>query len=273
MELDKVTEIFFSPTNTTKEVITAIAKGIGVTNTEAIDLTKPAIRDKFNLHIESSKEILILGVPVYEERIPEILERTLTKLKGEEQAIILVALYGNIGEGIALKQLKALAEQGGFKVVGAASFIGEHSFSTSKLEIAQGRPDRADLKQAEEFGKRIAKKLKNSADIHKLPELKIEGKLPLIAKVLPRNSARFFAQKPKVEKENCNSCGICVSSCPVGAIAKDNLEINDMICLRCFACVRVCPQEARKINFKKGWIVKFILKMKSRKRKEPRTYL
>lgn len=273
MKIDKLTKIYFSPTNTTQQIVEAISMSLKIQNTKTIDLTKPEVRQNFKLDINLNNELLIIGVPVYEERIPEIIEKSLVKLSGQGQPIILIALYGNIGEGIALKQLKELVEENGFNVIGAGSFIGEHSFSNSELKIAKSRPDKDDLKKAKYFGKKIIEKLKTSNNIKNFAELDIQGELPLIAKILPRNSAKMFAEKPKIDNKKCNRCGICINICPVGAIDKKELKIDDNICLRCFACVKKCPKESRKINFKKSCLVKLILRKKGKVRKEPKIYL
>lgn len=272
MKIDKLTKIYFSPTNTTQQIIEAISKGLEIKNNRTINLTKPKVRQNFKLDIDSINELLIIGVPVYEERIPEVIEKSLANLSGQGQPVILIVLYGNIGEGIALKQLKTLVEENEFNVIGAGSFIGEHSFSNNELKIAKGRPDKDDFKKAIYFGKEIIRKIKTSNNIENFAELDIQGKLPLIAKILPRNSAKIFAEKPKVNNKKCSRCGICVNACPVGAIDKKELKINDDICLRCFACVKKCPKEARKIDFKKSLLVKFILRKKGKIRKEPKIY-
>ena len=272
MEIDKLTKIYFSPTNTTQQIVEAISMGLKIKNTKTINLTKPEVRQNFKLDTNLNNELLIVGVPVYEERIPEVIKNSLAHLSGQGQPIILIVLYGNIGEGIALKQLKALVEEKGFNVIGAGSFIGEHSFSNNEFKIAKGRPDKKDLKKAKNFGRKIIGKLKTYNNIENFTELDIQGELPLIAKIMPRNSAKIFAEKPKVDNKKCNRCGICVNVCPVGAIDKTELKIDDEICLRCFACVKKCPKEARKINFKKSWLVKLFLRKKGKVRKEPKIY-
>jgi len=44
---------------------------------------------------------------------------------------------------------------------------------------------------------------------------------------------------------DCTSCGVCVSACPVDAIAEGSsqYEISDA-CIDCGACVSECPVEA-----------------------------
>ncbi len=52
---------------------------------------------------------------------------------------------------------------------------------------------------------------------------------------------------PWVDQARCVSCGVCVETCPVGAIALDAAEkaaIDESGCIRCGACHGACPQEA-----------------------------
>lgn len=89
----------------------------------------------------------LIGVPVYEAGIPGILNSFLTGLKGSNKPVVLIAVYGNMSEGTALNELYSIAHNSGFNVIGAGSFIGEHSFSTEETPIAKGRPDSEDICQ------------------------------------------------------------------------------------------------------------------------------
>ena len=53
----------------------------------------------------------------------------------------------------------------------------------------------------------------------------------------------------KIDSEKCNACGLCVKSCPFGAIAvSDELAQANELCTLCGACVNVCPQAALEIE-------------------------
>ena len=57
----------------------------------------------------------------------------------------------------------------------------------------------------------------------------------------------------KIDKQKCNACGLCVKSCPFGAIAiaDETAQANER-CTLCGACVSVCPQEALEIERRKA---------------------
>lgn len=271
MLIDSITLIYFSPTGTTKKIINSIIKGMEMSNNQIIDLTFPEERNTSIPPING--DMVLIGVPVYEEKIPEIIYEVLTNLKGNGKPIILVGVYGNIGDGIVLNELDFIAKDSGFKVVAASSFIGEHSFSTDEIPIAKNRPNNEDLKKAEEFGKSIIEKMKRINDLKDI-SLKIpKGKLPLMAKIVPKNSARLFTKTPIADLNICTHCNICVNLCPCGAINKENLEINEEQCLRCFSCVKRCPKNARKIIYTPRLLVSKVLKMKNKVVNEPKIYL
>lgn len=271
MLINSVTAVYFSPTGTTKKIMNAIINGMGAEDNEIIDITLPQARKKEISLIKG--DIVLIGVPVYEESIPKILNQFLTSLKGEGKPVVIVGVYGNIGEGIVLNELGRITSNSGFKVAAAATFIGEHSFSTKELPVAENRPDNNDLKKAEEFGQNIMKKMQKITNLNDASIMIPQGKLPLISKVLPEDSARLFTQKPDVYKSLCNHCNVCVKSCPVGAINKETLEINEELCLRCFSCVKRCVKKARRIIYRPKFVVANVLKMKSRVDKEPKIFL
>ncbi|EKQ51492.1 MULTISPECIES: EFR1 family ferrodoxin [unclassified Clostridium] len=271
MIISSVTSIYFSPTGTTKKVINSITKGMGKVNNTIINLTNLNVRSNLNPVIDS--DIVLIGVPVYEEKVPEMLSEFLINLKGNGKTVVLVAVYGNFGEGIALNELNTMAINSGFKVVAAASFIGEHSFSTKEAPVQEGRPDYYDLMTAESFGRNIIEKMKKLENIDDVRLYIPKGKLPLMAKVLPKNSARIFTKTPSADMNICNHCGACVKLCPMNAINKDTLNIDNEKCIRCFCCVKKCSKNARKIIYRPKFIVSKMLREKNKIKRTPQIFI
>ena len=57
---------------------------------------------------------------------------------------------------------------------------------------------------------------------------------------------RLFVQKPKIVKNKCIRCCVCVRSCPEHAISLDKIsaQINYNMCIRCYCCHEQCPEGA-----------------------------
>jgi ferredoxin len=269
MTVNTLTQIFFSPTGTTRQILSAIGQGINADKIIGYDLTPPEKRDNFQLTLDRENGIVLLGVPVYEEHVPDLIWDALNRIEANGQSIILIAVYGNIGFGLCLKELEAWAKRGGFNVIAAGAFIGEHSFSHKGLPLAEGRPDIKDMSSAREFGMSVLAKIQH--DIPLNPD--IPGHLPPISYVLPKNSAKLFAHYPKVDLKKCTRCNRCIYICPSGAIDPGTLEIDHSKCLHCFACVRVCAPSARKIKLKFKTMVKTVLKAQTKKRKITELFL
>ncbi len=272
MIIDKLVKVFFSPTRSTEKIVHAIAKGWGIAEQKTINLNSLEQRHNFKFNIQPS-EAVILGIPVYEERIPNLLYPVLSKIRGQDQPMILVVTYGNISAGIALKQITKIMRSQGFKIIAAANFIGEHAFSQENLKIAFGRPDRQDIEKAELLGKQIQQKIESTEKIKNIPELKIKGELLPMSKLLPRHSEIIFTHAPVIDSQLCQHCRKCLEICPVNAIDPDTLISRDKLCIRCFACVKLCPNNARRITYKKPVLVKTVLKKLGKKRKEPEIYI
>lgn len=151
--------------------------------------------------------------------------------------------------------------------------IGEHSFATEKTPIAKGRPNYEDLYKDEEFGRKIIEKMLNMNDLSNNTLQIPIGKKQLMAKILPEDSARIFTEIPIADINLCSRCNVCVKLCPMGAIDKESLEINETKCLRCFCYVRKCPKKARKIVYKSKFLVSKVLAIKNRKARMPQIYI
>jgi ferredoxin len=173
-------------------------------------------------------------------RLPDLLSDWLRQLDLRRTPTVCVVVYGNRAYENALLELKdTVSERGGIPI-GAAAFIGEHSFSSPERPASVGRPDSNDLRQAEDFGRQIARQLSSASAFELGYALSVPGSFPYggITKLW---DVDFIAVG-----EGCIQCGICAEHCPTGAIdrAKSG-SVDSVKCITCCACIKRCPKRAR----------------------------
>jgi ferredoxin/flavodoxin len=239
MEVKRVRLIYFSPTGTTQKVLESIAEGIAVEDVKHINLTLPEEAQKTIPRL--SDELAIIGAPVYGGRLPVDAITRFKKLKANNTPTILIVVYGNREFEDALLELKNLAIQLDFSPVAAGAFIGEHSFATEALPIANGRPDSLDVQKAMDFGVKVKDKVAALDSLDAEMDFEIPGRFPYEAE-----GARTMAVAPVTNADTCTMCGMCAGVCPTAAISINaRVETEIERCIRCCACIKICPEDAR----------------------------
>jgi ferredoxin len=233
MKLNKTVAIYFSPTHTTEKSLKAFAKGTGLPF-EMVDLTTPRHRSSFKRSFQPN-ELVVVGLPVYAGRLPGLIDDFFANLEGNGAPAVAVVVYGNRDYDDSLLELKMKLESRSFKVRAAATFIGEHTFSS---KIATGRPDANDLVTASDFGKRTILSI-----AQEIPgDLKFKGTYPFKAKVIGPGIV------PTTSAE-CVLCGLCIDNCPWGAIdSNDCKKVDASKCMRCARCIKECPSGAKQFT-------------------------
>lgn len=235
--------MYFSPTGTTEKTIKEIGQGLldnsDIVKGDIIDFTYPGIREKGISFVEN--DILLIGVPVYAGRVPNVLIKYLNTIKGEGGIAIPIVLYGNRDYDDALIELNDILVTNGFKVIAGAAFIGEHSFSYT---LAKDRPDAEDLDISRRFGNDIRDKIINNID----EELHIKGNRPYKKHYIPKdeddNPVDIRKVVPKTD-DNCIDCKICAKVCPMASIDYENVKDIIGICIKCGACIKKCPTNSK----------------------------
>lgn len=264
MHISKVWAVSFSPTGTSRKIIGTVAGEISGGEHQSLDLTCSAAAERRF----KSDELVVVGVPVYAGRVAPLAVKRLKALQGDDSPAVVVVLYGNREYEDALIELKDIAVAASLRPLAAAAFIGEHSFSSSALPIAAGRPDDNDLDIAGVFGRRIVEKLLKLENSGQIQNIEVPGNIPYKKYPGP------LPATPEVDLMSCTRCGLCAASCPNGAITLAETPVKDVErCIFCCACIKNCPEHAVYIGApavqeKRQW-----LHENYAARKEPEIYL
>ena len=165
----------------------------------------------------ATEDTAVIVFPVYSQNIPKPVKRFLKAL--EAKHVALIATYGKISYGNVLYEAQKLLQ--GQVIAGAYIPIG-HTFLDGDCEF-----DAPKLRP-------IAERIKAPRQVT-IPKT---AKNPL-ANVFPGLRSRIGV---KIKKgDNCDNCGLCERSCPVGAIQNGRIRSQ---CIRCLRCVTNCPQKA-----------------------------
>lgn len=299
----RVRGMYFSGTGTTEKIVTTVARELAhalvqkqagpdeedlpepaCSKAPDINFTPPAARE--SVYRFEPRDIVVFGVPVIAGRVPNVLLPFLNTLEGGGALAIPVVLYGNRNFDDALIELRNILEERGFHTVAAAAFIGEHSFSRV---LAAGRPDEADLKIAEEFAQKAARKIRSLAaadgaeeagtdlPLHAPAPIEVDGEDPIRPYYKPRdrqgNFINILKVKPKLDESKCTKCGICVSACPMGSIKAEEPGVVDGICIKCCGCEKKCPEGALYFDDEGYLYHKRELELGYPDRKEPALYI
>ena len=239
----KINAVYFSATGTTKKAVKNLALELAKHfNEEAInykDFTLPSGREEA-LHF-AHDDIVIVAVPVYAGRVPNVLLNYLNNVKADGAKAVALVLYGNRDYDDALLELTDILRMNGFNISAAGAFIGEHSFS--KI-LAKDRPDERDLEKISEFAQQIYFKLSSETET----EAPVPGNKEYRPYYKPKdtngNPVDIRMVTPKTNND-CIDCKLCVSVCPMGSIDYNDVSKLNYICIKCGACIKICPVNAK----------------------------
>lgn len=247
MKLNNIYALWFSGTGNTEKIVQRIASGLS----EKLQIpwreysfNKPEIREKeFRFKDE---DLVILGVPVYAGRVPNLIMPFIDKMvTGDHTLAIPVVTYGNRNFDDGLMELRNLMLHNGFSPIAAGAFVGEHSFSEI---LGAGRPDQDDWNLVEQLVMKVCDKLFDDEKLVFSP-VQVEGCDPIRPYYTPRDKAgnpvNILKAKPVTDKNKCTNCGLCAELCVMNSIEKDDVSVVSGKCIKCCACIKKCPEQAK----------------------------
>lgn len=226
-----VTAAYFSPTEGTKKAVELLAACL-TQNPQYIDLTRRKLRKEKREF--SKKELLIAAAPVYGGQLPVVEEGLFSNLRGNGTPCVIMAAYGNRHYDDTLSQMKKILEDRGFICVGAIAPIIPHIYAD---KLGAGRPDEKDEIVFKKFAVLVKKRIEEGEQ-NGFSSVDVPGN-PVPDRKEMKPVQKYFA------REKCTGCQLCVQKCPVYAISKDTLQVDEKKCISCMRCVRVCKKGAR----------------------------
>ena len=195
----KVIGIYYSPAGGTKKMTETLARKIGETldDCSPLDVSVESF-DMLNAKGESAvfddETVAVIGMPVYVGKIPLPAAAALRNIEGNGAMTLAAVSYGGRKYGNALFELKRLAEECGFKAIGAGAFMISYM---ARRGSSRGSAPVIDGEAIMDFSKAASEKIKRLAGCE-IEELKIKpmpvevsGKMPVhkISRISPKAAA------------------------------------------------------------------------------------
>lgn len=242
--------VYFSPTGGTKRVADILAAAYDE-NYNTIDITE----NKEVLPSFNKDDTIIISMPVFGGRVPEIALKQIREAVSNGAKAILAAVFGNRAIDDALSELYDVCKEAGFEVIAGIEAVAEHSLARM---YGEGRPDDKDRVELISFVDLI-----KAADRY----------VPTLPGNRPYKDYKPSAMALSLS-ESCVNCKLCAKSCPVSAISVENVNILDNEkCFSCMHCVSVCPVKARGITEEAETNFKQRLKERASGRRENKLYI
>jgi hypothetical protein len=138
--------------------------------------------------------VAVIGMPVYVGKVPLPAAQILSEIEGRGAMAVTAVSYGGRSYGNALFELKRIAEDSGFRPVGAGAFM--ISYMDARGSSRMSAP-KIDLEAITDFGNAAAEKIKrlSGSEIEELRikpmPVEVDGRMPVhrISRISPKAAA------------------------------------------------------------------------------------
>ncbi len=243
MDVQKVWALSYSATGNTAKAVHTVAEALArALNVPLAEVSFTTLAERAQEYIFTPSDLVVVGSPTYAGRLPNKIAPDLReRLQGGGALAAAIVTFGNRAFDNSLAELAALLADGGFQVLAAGAFVGQHAFTDN---LAKGRPNSGDHGELKTFGETVAQKIKDGL----LTAPTVPGN-PEAAYYVPLGTdgqpAKFLKAKPQTDIARCDNCGDCARLCPMGAIDPQNNSNVQGICIKCQRCVRYCSKQAK----------------------------
>ena len=195
----KVIGIYYSPAGGAKIMTETLARKIGkiVDDCSPLDVSVECLdmlKAQDGRVVLDDETVAVIGMPVYVGKIPLPAAAALRNIEGNGAMTLTAVSYGGRKYGNALYELKRLAEECGFKAIGAGAFMISYM---ARRGSSRGSAPAIDGEAIMDFSKAASEKIKRLAGCE-IEELKIKpmpvevsGRMPVhkISRLSPKAAA------------------------------------------------------------------------------------
>jgi len=193
-------------------------------------------------------EVFGIGAPIYAMNFTPNMVDWIERLPITRNKTRFFLFDTNAGlPGDAIKHIRKILEQKGYKFVGAIELVAptrDSVFESSYFKYVKWT--KKNLEKAMQFGIRIGSIItKGEGELVMTKSTLFGGLFRSVFSILEKPFYKNFYRLVYYNAEKCEKCRACEKSCPTDAISIDHSPvINRQRCMACFNCMRACPSGA-----------------------------